>query len=86
MVEPSQPTPLLASGWNVMAENCNRLIFKFGRLIEGRAEGRFAISAIVVLILASLLTLLISENAASVQFWPATVTDSPVAPSGEGLC
>ena len=83
MVEPSQPTPLLASRENVMAAKRNRLNFKFGRFVKGEAEGRFAISAIVVLFLASLLTLLISENATSVRIRPTTITATPVAPNGE---
>jgi hypothetical protein len=32
----------------------DRLIFKFCRLVEGEAEGRFAISALVALVLAAL--------------------------------
>jgi hypothetical protein len=33
----------------------DRLIFKFCRLVEGEAEGRFAISALVALVLAALI-------------------------------
>ena len=37
-----------------MATNRNRLIFRLFRLVEGEAEGRFAISALVALVLAAL--------------------------------
>jgi hypothetical protein len=37
-----------------MAANRDRLIFRFFRLVEGEAEGRFAISALVTLMLAAL--------------------------------
>jgi len=37
-----------------MASSRNRLIFKFFRFIEGEAEGPFAISALVGLVLAVL--------------------------------
>jgi hypothetical protein len=36
-----------------VAGNRDRLIFKFFRLVEGEAEGRFAISALVILVLAA---------------------------------
>lgn len=38
-----------------MAPSRDRLIFKFFRLVEGEAEGRFAISALVALVLAALI-------------------------------
>jgi hypothetical protein len=37
-----------------MAASRNRLIFKFFRLVEGEAEGQFAIVALVALVLAVL--------------------------------
>jgi hypothetical protein len=37
-----------------MPANRDRLIFRFFRLVEGEAEGRFAISALVALVLAAL--------------------------------
>jgi hypothetical protein len=36
-----------------VAGNRDRLIFKFFRLVEGEAEGRFAISALVILVFAA---------------------------------
>jgi hypothetical protein len=44
------------SGGFTVAGNRERLNFKFFRLVEGEAEGRFAISALVLLVVASLLT------------------------------
>jgi hypothetical protein len=38
-----------------MAANRDRLIFRLFRLVEGEAEGRFAMSALVALVLAALL-------------------------------
>jgi len=38
-----------------MAATRDRLMFKFFRLVEGEAQGRFAISALVVLVLAAIL-------------------------------
>jgi hypothetical protein len=40
---------------DAMAANRDRLIFRLFRLVEGEAEGRFAISALVALVLAALL-------------------------------
>lgn len=40
---------------DAMAANRDRLIFRLFRLVEGEAEGRFAISALVTLVLAALL-------------------------------
>lgn len=40
-----------------MTTKRNRLIFKFFRLVEGEAEGNFAISALVVLVLVALIML-----------------------------
>jgi hypothetical protein len=37
-----------------MAGKRDRLIFKFCHLVEGEAEGRFAIAALVVVVLAAL--------------------------------
>lgn len=45
---------MLASYEEAMAAGRDRLIFKIFRLIEGEAEGRFAISALVALVLAAL--------------------------------
>jgi hypothetical protein len=39
----------------IVAGNRDRLIFRFFRLIEGEAEGRFAISALVFLLVAGLM-------------------------------
>jgi hypothetical protein len=41
-----------------MASTRDRLVFRFFRLVEGEAEGRFAISALVALVLAVLIMLL----------------------------
>jgi hypothetical protein len=41
-----------------MARSRDRLIFKFFHFVEGEAEGRFAISALVALALAALIVLL----------------------------
>jgi hypothetical protein len=38
-----------------MAASRNRLIFKIFHFVEGEAEGRFAISALVALVLAALI-------------------------------
>jgi hypothetical protein len=46
-----------------MAASRNRLIFKFFRLVEGEAEGRFAISALVALVLAALIVSVILKAA-----------------------
>ena len=43
------------SGGFIVAGNRDRLIFKFFRVVEGKAEGRFAISALVILVIAALL-------------------------------
>lgn len=51
---PSQQPAMLASSEEAMAANRNRLMFKFFRLAEGEAEGRFAISALVAVVLAAL--------------------------------
>jgi len=40
-----------------MAVNRDRLIFKLFRLVEGEAEGRFAILALVILVLGGLISL-----------------------------
>jgi hypothetical protein len=40
---------------DAMAANRDRLIFRLFRLVEGEAEGRFAMSALVALVLAALL-------------------------------
>jgi hypothetical protein len=48
-----------------MADNRDRLIFKVFRLLEGEAEGRFAISALVALVLAALVVLIMLN-------WPAS--------------
>jgi hypothetical protein len=40
----------------MMAVNRDRLIFKFFRLVEGEAEGRFAILALVILVLGGLIS------------------------------
>jgi hypothetical protein len=45
-----------------MAANRDRLTFKFFRVVEGAAEGRFAISALVVLVLAALVVSLILKG------------------------
>jgi hypothetical protein len=42
-----------------MAANRDRLLFKVFRIVEGEAEGRFAISALVALVLAALTVSLI---------------------------
>lgn len=47
-----------------MAVQRDRLLFKFFRLVEGEAEGRFAISALVALVLVALMILLIFSGAA----------------------
>jgi hypothetical protein len=49
----NSPTTLTARE-EAMAANRDRLIFRFFRLVEGEAEGRFAISALVALVLATL--------------------------------
>jgi len=41
----------------MMAVNRDRLIFKLFRLVEGEAEGRFAILALVILVLGGLISL-----------------------------
>jgi hypothetical protein len=41
-----------------MASTRDRLVFRFFRLVEGEAEGRFAISALFALVLAVLIMLL----------------------------
>ena len=46
-----------------MAADRDRLLFKFFRLVEGEAEGRSAISALVALVLAVLIVSLILKEA-----------------------
>jgi hypothetical protein len=46
-----------------MAAGRDRLIFKFFGLVEGEAEGRFAISALLALVLAALIVSLILKAA-----------------------
>ena len=46
-----------------MAASPNRLIFKFFRVVEGEAEGRFAIAALVALVLAILIVSAFSRAA-----------------------
>jgi hypothetical protein len=52
-----------ASNEEAMAANRDRLLFKFFHLVEGEAEGRFAISALVALVLAALIVWLILKGA-----------------------
>jgi hypothetical protein len=47
-----------------MAANRDRLLFKVFRIVEGEAEGRFAISALVALVLAALTVSLILNGVA----------------------
>jgi hypothetical protein len=47
-----------------MAATRDRLVFRFFRLIEGEAEGRFAISALVALVLAVFIVLLTVNGSA----------------------
>jgi hypothetical protein len=49
---------MLASYEEAMAGNRDHLVFKFFRLVEGEAEGRFAISALIALVLAALIIFL----------------------------
>jgi hypothetical protein len=48
-----------------MATDNDRLTFKIFRLIEGEAQGRFAVSALVIVALATLAVLLILRGAVS---------------------
>jgi len=54
---------MLASPDEAMDAKRDRLIFKFFRLVEGEAEGRFAISALVTLVLAALIVSLMLKGA-----------------------
>jgi hypothetical protein len=45
-----------------MAAKRDRLLFRFFRIVEGEAEGRFAISALVALVLAALTVSLILKG------------------------
>jgi hypothetical protein len=54
----SQPPAVPASDEETMAATRDRLVFRFFRLVEGEAEGRFAIAALVALVLAALIVLL----------------------------
>ncbi len=49
---------MLALNEEAMAGDRDRLTFKLFRFVEGEAEGRFAISALVALVLAALIVLL----------------------------
>jgi hypothetical protein len=51
-----------ASNEEAMAANRDRLLFRFFRIVEGEAEGRFAISALVALVLAALTVSLILKG------------------------
>jgi hypothetical protein len=48
-----------ASNEEVMAANHDRLLFKLFHLVEGEAEGRFGIAALVALMLAALIVTLV---------------------------
>ena len=55
--------PMRKSDEGAMAASRDRLSFKFFRLVEGEAEGRFAISALLALVLAALIVSLILKGA-----------------------
>ena len=56
---------MLASHEEAMAATRSRLVFRFFRLVEGEAEGRFAVSALVALVLAALIRLLALKSSNS---------------------
>jgi hypothetical protein len=50
------------SNEEAMAAKRDRLLFRFFRVVEGEAEGRFAISALVALVLTALTVSLILKG------------------------